>query len=87
MTSEKLQKHDFQLFGRENEEGDFLNLKTMTIYADLEVLKSIADFLNNCVKGIEEYGESWEHEHLQDQWPQWDKIFPDIEVYQKKRSR
>jgi hypothetical protein len=41
-------------------------LAEITLVATPEELRHIARFLENCARGIETGGRSWEHEHLSD---------------------
>ena len=70
-----------KLYGYENKyEDGFIKLDGVTIIAEPEFLRKIAEFIFDSADAIEKYGNDYDHEHLQDylkkEGETWDK--PDI---------
>jgi hypothetical protein len=74
-----LEKHWFELVGSVSDCYDSLRLKTVTIAADLTVLRALSEFVNRCASEIEqnEFG-NWDHAHFRDDWQDWYSAYPDI---------
>jgi hypothetical protein len=54
-----------KLFGYPlDKEAKLCLLREVTLSADPEVLREIANFLLNCADGIDAKGDAWEHEHF-----------------------
>lgn len=58
--------HGYADEGLEIEDIVTAELAEITLVATPEELRRIANFLENCAKGMEARGKSWEHEHLSD---------------------
>lgn len=58
--------------GREAEEAKPLELAEITLVANPNELRLIAQFLENSARGMEERGTQWEHEHLSDKYRQFE---------------
>lgn len=62
-----------RIYGYTEKERDFEEtipeqLAEITLVASPNELRSIARFLENSAKGMEERGKQWEHEHLSDKF-------------------
>lgn len=79
---EGLKKYQFELFGQMCEEGESFRLRTVTVAADVPVIRAIAEFLSQCADGIEKHGHKWNHEHFLNDWLEWYSAYPDIVVVQ-----
>lgn len=45
---------------------ELVDLGEITIQADPDALRKLADFIRRCADEIEVQGDDWEHEHFQD---------------------
>ena len=62
-----------KIFGYKNEGVDPdkiepIELAEITLVADADELRKIAQFIEAAAKGIEKRGKNWEHEHLSDKY-------------------
>ena len=55
-------------------------LREVTIVAEPTVLRRIASHLAQSADEIERLGESFDHSHLQREWPEWQKEDADVVV-------
>ena len=89
---EKLKKYSFELWGYINKNSSdkekSIRLEEITVLADAQVIRAVAEFFSHCADGIEKHGKKWEHEHFQDNWKDWYSDYPEIIVCQsRKRSK
>ncbi|WP_299795725.1 hypothetical protein [uncultured Shewanella sp.] len=71
-----------KIYGYEKTEddSDLIEMSEVTITASPKCLREIASFINKMADELESDGASFEHSHLQDNWPDWDSHGPDIIV-------
>ena len=62
----------------EDDSSDFMEMSEVTISANAKDLREIALFINQMADKMESNPNSFEHAHLQDNWPNWNNNSPDI---------